>query len=192
MRRLLLVRHAPTAATERGAFAGDEPLTAHGRTAAAQLRRGLPVAEAALSSPALRCRQTAAALDLTPALDPDLAECRFGEWEGRTFAEIQAREPALLDVWLRDPDAAPSGGGESLTEFAARIRRWLEGAAARLDAATVVAITHAGVIRAAAVTALAAPIAVFWQIVVAPLSVTELRLHDGAWSLARLNWSETL
>lgn len=192
MTRLLLVRHAPTAATERGAFAADEPLTARGRKAAAQLRRALPVIDAALSSPARRCRQTAAALELAPALDRDLAECRFGDWEGRTFAEIQAREPALLDGWLRDPDAAPSGGGESLTAFAARVRRWLDCAVAPLDAATVVAVTHAGVIRAAAVTALAAQIAVFWQIAVAPLSVTELQLHDGAWSLARLNWTENL
>lgn len=184
MTRLLLVRHAPTAATERGALAADEPVTGDGRMAAYGLSVQLPAADAVLCSPARRCRQTAHALGLDPALEPALAECRFGEWEGRTFAEI---EPDRLGGWLRDPAAAPPGG-ESLAQFAGRVGGWLEMLASGTPG-TVLAVTHAGVIRAAVVAALRAPVEAFWRVVAAPLSVTELEAHDGAWTVVRVNWT---
>ena len=51
----------------------------------------------------------------------------------------------------------------------------------------MVAITHGGVVKAAVVHALGAPIAAFWQIDVAPLSITELHAHGGRWTLSRAN-----
>jgi broad specificity phosphatase PhoE len=185
---LVLVRHGPTAATERAAFAADEPLSDAGAAAAAALAPHLPAADTVLSSPALRCRLTADAVGLTPALVPDLAECRFGAWEGRTFAEITAREPGLVDGWLRDPDAAPHGG-ESLAAFAARVRAWLETLTPSREGRTVLAFTHAGVIKVALVAAMRAPVEAFWRIDVSPLSLTELHAHDGAWTLVRANWT---
>jgi broad specificity phosphatase PhoE len=186
--RLLLVRHAPTAATRAGAFAVDEPIDAGAGPAAAALAPALPQTGVILSSPALRCRQTAAALGLRPKLEPDLAECDFGSWQGRTFAEITADEPPhLIDGWLHDPDVAPHGG-ESLTGFSARVAGWLTGVAGP-SAEPVVAFTHAGVVRAAVVRALAAPVEAFWRIAAEPLSITELRFHEGAWTLMRSNWT---
>lgn len=187
MTRLLLVRHAPTAATRSGAFALDEPIEPDA-AAAAILAAALPQTGVILSSPALRCRQTAAAVGLRPQLEPALAECDFGSWEGRTFAEITAAEPAhLIDGWLGDPDATPHGG-ESLGAFSARVAGWLA-AIARPCAEPVVAFTHAGVVRAVVVGALAAPAAAFWRIAAEPLSITELRFDEGAWTLMRSNWT---
>ncbi len=186
--RLLLIRHGPTLATERGAFAADEPITESGRAAAGRLRGFVPAAGAVVvSSPLRRCRQTAEAAGFRPRIEPDLAECRFGAWEGRTFAEISAHEPDLLAVWLRDAGAAPHGG-ESLTRFAERVGAWLTATAERPDQ-DVVAFTHAGVIKAAVISALRAPLEAFWRITAAPLSITELHAHDGSWTLVRLNWT---
>lgn len=187
MTRLLLVRHAPTAATRAGAFAVDEPIDLEAGPAAAALVPHLPGTGAILTSPALRCRQTAAAVDLQPELEPALAECDFGSWEGRTFGEIAADEPRLIDGWLGDPDAAPHGG-ESLTTFSARVAGWLASIAGSA-AEPVVAFTHAGVAKVAVVRALAAPIDAFWRITAEPLSITELRFDDGAWTLVRSNWT---
>jgi broad specificity phosphatase PhoE len=184
--RLLLVRHAPTAATERGAFAADEPLGEPARSAAAALAERLPLADAILSSPAQRCRQTAAGAGFAPSLEPALAECRFGTWEGQTFAEITATGADLVEGWLRDPDAAPHGG-ESLTAFADRVRTWLASVAQEDDRRTLVAFTHAGVIRTAVVAALGAPLQAFWRIAAAPLSITELHAYAGVWTLVGLN-----
>jgi broad specificity phosphatase PhoE len=181
VRRLLLVRHAATSATRASAFPADEPLEDGARDAAAALARALPRHCEVLSSPALRCRQTAEAAGLDPRLDERLAECDFGRWAGATLAEI---EPEDGRVWMLDPDAAPHGG-ESLRAFAGRIARWIDELAGS-DGATA-AITHAGVVKAAVVHALDAPLPSFWRIDAAPLSLTELHAHDGRWTVTRLN-----
>jgi broad specificity phosphatase PhoE len=185
VRRLLLVRHASTDATRAAAFPADEPLDARGRAAAARLRAGLPSRFEALSSPALRCRQTAAAAGLEPALEPDLVECDFGAWAGRRLADVHAAESQAALAWMTDPAARPHGG-ESFATFSERIGRWLDGQAVCDGCA--VAITHGGVVKAALVRALGAPLAAFWQIDVAPLAVTELRAHDRRWTIRRVNW----
>ena len=183
MRRLLLVRHASTDAVRAAAFGADEPLDAAGAAAAAGLR--LPRADEVLVSPARRATQTAerAGLAVT-AVEPALAECDFGRWAGLTLSEVAEREPDAVTAWLDDPGAAPYGG-ESLSAVLARVRGWLETQAARTG--TAIAVTHAGVVKAAVVTALDAPPAAFWRIDVAPLSVTELHAHDGRWTVPRVN-----
>jgi broad specificity phosphatase PhoE len=180
LRRLLLVRHAPTRATRATAYPLDEPLDDAGRRAAGALRRALPRRCEVLSSPAMRCRETAEVAGLAPELDEALAECDFGAWMGRRLADVgpDAR------TWMVDPDAAPHGG-ETLRAFAARVAAWLDAQAEREGVA--VAITHGGVVKAAVVHALDAPLRAFWQIDAAPLSLTELHAHDGRWTVARLN-----
>jgi broad specificity phosphatase PhoE len=171
--RLLLVRHAPTAASERHLFPGDEPLREPVRVG--PLAAAVPAGARVLSSPALRCRQTAAAGGLAARVEPRLAECDFGAWAGLGLAEVGDAGP-----WLEDPHAAPPGG-ESLSAFHARVGGWLE--QVRED---TVAITHAGVIKSAVVSALGAPFAAYWRIACEPLSLTELQRHAGSWTLARL------
>jgi broad specificity phosphatase PhoE len=120
------------------------------------------------------------------AIEPELVECDFGAWAGRTLAEVHAAEPAAAGAWMVDPDAAPHGG-ESLTAFATRVGGWLERQAGGDGCA--VAITHGGVVKAALVRALAAPLEAFWRIDVAPLAITELHAHDGRWTVTRVNWT---
>jgi broad specificity phosphatase PhoE len=83
---------------------------------------------------------------------------------------------------MTDPAARPHGG-ESLVAVCERIAAWLDG----LAAAEVVAVTHAGVIKAAVVHALGAPIEAFWRVTVDPLSVTELVRRCATWELVRAN-----
>jgi broad specificity phosphatase PhoE len=185
VKRLLLVRHAATNATRAAGFPADEPLDARGRVEAAALAGALPVRAEGLSSPARRCRETAAAAGVvSPDVVAALAECDFGAWAGRTLAEVAAASPADIGAWMEDPDAAPHGG-ESLAAFAARVAEWLDGEACADGVA--VAFTHGGVVKAALVHAVGAPLAAFWRIDVAPLSVTELHAHDRRWTVTRMN-----
>lgn len=181
---MLLVRHAATSATRSASFPLDEEIDDRARSAAASLRRALPRRCAVLTSPARRCVQTAHAAGLAADVDPALAECDFGCWGGRRLADVDAEDPAGARAWMLDPEAVPHGG-ESLAAFAARVAAWLD-RQAQLDG-TAAAITHGGVVKAAIVRALGAPLPVFWRVDVAPLSVTELRAHDGHWTLSRLN-----
>ncbi len=185
MRRLLLVRHAPTSATRAASFPGDEPLDRRGRAEAAGLLARLPTHDELLCSPAARCSETARAAGLAdPLVQPELAECDFGSWAGRSLADLDSADPAATAAWMSDADACPHGG-ESLSAFAMRVGLWLDGQAA-LDGSAV-AITHGGVVKAALVHALCAPIAAFWRIDVSPLSITELHANDGQWTVTRMN-----
>lgn len=187
MTRLLLVRHAATPATRRAAFPiEDEPLDQAGLRDAAGLKPALPPVASCLSSPAPRALQTAEAAGISPQLDPDLAECDFGSWAGRTLAEVSALDPEGLRRWLEDPDAAPHGG-ESLARMAKRVQEFLTRVASQPG--TIVAVTHAGVAKAAVVAAIGAPLAACWRIDISPASVTEIHAHDGCWTLARTNWT---
>ncbi len=186
MRRLLLVRHGSTTATRTSAFPTDEGLDEHGRAAAGALAElvGTPRLDV-LVSPSERCRQTAGAAGWPePIVDAALAECDFGTWGGRTLADVHAEDGDAVSAWMTDPDAAPHGG-ESLSLFSRRVASWLDGQATLAGGA--VAVTHGGVVKAAVVHALGAPLSAFWRIDAAPLKVTELHCHDGRWTLMRAN-----
>ena len=183
-RRLLLVRHASTDAVRAAAFGADEPLDAGGRVAAAALPARLPRADEVLVSPALRARETASAAGLA-VTGPAPGECDFGSWAGRTLRDVAAGDEAGVHAWMTDPDATPHGG-ESLTALLSRVRSWLALQAA-VASGTAIAITHAGVVKAAVVCALDAPPIAFWRIDVAPLSITELHAHDQRWTVTRVN-----
>jgi broad specificity phosphatase PhoE len=184
LRRLLLVRHAPTSATHASAFPVDEPLDEPARRAAAALAAALPSRCEVLCSPALSCRQTAEAAGLRARTDAALADCDYGDWAGISLADVHARDPVATRDWMRDPDAVPHGG-ESLTAFAERVAAWMDRQAESDGSAA--AITHAGVVKAAVVHALGAPLEAYWRIDAAPLSVTELHARDGRWTVARVN-----
>jgi broad specificity phosphatase PhoE len=185
VRRLLLVRHAPTAATRGSVLPRDEPLDDAGRAAAAAFGAAIARADVTLCSPSLRSRQTVAAAGLgRPQVVPELAECDFGDWAGRTLTEICAADPQAATAWMTDPQASPHGG-ESLTAFTGRIAGWLDRQAGL--AGSALAVTHGGVVKAAVVHALGAPPDAFWRIDVRPLTVTELHSHDGRWTLVRTN-----
>lgn len=181
------MRHAATSATRVAAFPADEPLDGRGLDEAGALAGALPWKDAGdvLAGPARRCRQTAEAAGLgTPQVQAGLAECDFGRWRGRTLEDVHAADPQAGVAWMTDPEAAPHGG-ESLAVFAARVAGWLD-EQSRRDGRGV-AITHGGVIKAAVVHALGAPVDAFWRVDVRPLGITELHAHDGRWTIRRMN-----
>jgi probable phosphoglycerate mutase len=102
------------------------------------------------SSPLIRARATMelmrSALGLDPSqyqIDTRLAEISFGAWEGLTYAEILARDKALLDERERDKWEFLPPRGESYAQVMRRVEAWYT----RLYANTVVA-AHGGTARA--------------------------------------------
>jgi broad specificity phosphatase PhoE len=182
-RRLLLVRHASTDAVRAAAFGADEPLDASGRDAAVRLGGRLPRADEVLVSAARRARETASLAALVVSGEAP-GECDFGRWAGRPLREIAAEDEAGVREWMTDPAATPHGG-ESLAAMLARVGSWL--ALQASGEGTAVAITHAGVVKAAVVAALDAPAPAFWRIDVAPTAITELHAHHGRWTVTRVN-----
>jgi probable phosphoglycerate mutase len=120
---IYLVRHGETEWTVSGRHTGrtDLPLTAHGEVEAQRLGeqlRGLRFSSV-LTSPLRRAVQTCSAAGFGAAaeVEPDLVEWDYGEYEGRTSAEIHAERPG----WQLFRDGCP--GGESADAVAARADR---------------------------------------------------------------------
>jgi broad specificity phosphatase PhoE len=159
---LYYVRHGETDFNLEGRLQGrrDTELNAHGRRQAAEcglLLQDLFVRDRRraadlvyISSPLKRARQTLEVLRATLGLDPReydidgrLAEIAYGDWEGLTLSEIEARTPGILARRDHDKWDFASPGGESYCQLAARIGDWY--ASVTRDA---VVAAHGGGVRA--------------------------------------------
>jgi len=103
-----------------------------------------------VSSPLKRARQTMELVRTTLGLDPRaydlddrLMEISYGEWEGRTLAEIEAYDPHVLERRELDKWGFVPPGGESYRAVAARVAAWY----ATVTRDTVIT-AHGGVARA--------------------------------------------
>jgi len=159
---LYYVRHGETDFNSEGRLQGrrDTVLNARGRRQAAEcgtLLRDLFARDCRqagdfkyISSPLKRARETMEILRTTLGLKPHdyeidarLVEIAYGEWEGLTLPEIEARDAGILTQRERDKwDFAPPGG-ESYRQLATRIDDWYRS----LTQDTVVA-AHGGGVRA--------------------------------------------
>lgn len=178
--RIILVAHATTRALRAATFGGDDSLDDVGRRSAEALAGSLGAVDHAWTSPALRARETAAALGLTPHVDDRLRDCDFGRWTGLKFQQLLLKEPRKLMSWIKNPSSAPHGG-ETIPQVMDRVSSWIND---RLrDKGLTVAVTHASVIRAAIVHVIEAQLPSFWRIDVVPLSATDLRTNGRRWVL---------
>ena len=121
---VVLVRHGETEWTKSGQHTGttDIPLTDEGRRVAERLGERLRGREfaVALSSPLSRSLETACLAGFPEdrlRLSEDLREWDYGEFEGRTTAQIREHWPG----WLLWRDGAP--GGEDAAAVGARADR---------------------------------------------------------------------
>ena len=178
MGSLFLVRHATTQASEDGVNLGqgtDPPLVEAGRALAARTGAAIAAELAsmphselrALSSPALRCRETARHVldalgrpDLEPAAHEGLWEVDYGAWEGLSPEECLLRDPELRASWEADPYNTRTPGGESGSDVAARafaalshLEEWLS---AGREAVGLV-VSHNHVVRLRLMAALGLP-----------------------------------
>ncbi|WP_298284985.1 histidine phosphatase family protein [Acidocella sp.] len=182
-RLLLFARHGRTDWMQEGRYQGrsNPPLSAPGHEEARRLAeslRGQSLA-AIYTSPLLRAYETACHVArVHPHVpfhaDERLTEIGFGEWEGRTQAEIRATTPEALRRWKRDPGGMRFPGGETLGEARARLHEFLSALPEHGGPALVV--THAGIIRLAHLEADGRDIGCFRTIAVNPAGVTRLAL----------------
>src|ERR1700712_1254988 len=95
--RLTLICHAATRATHTASFPLDEPAEP---VSLAKVTKAAAVPDRALTSPALRARQTAEAMGLTAGIDDALRDIDLGDWAGRMLGDIPAEAVAC---WIADP-----------------------------------------------------------------------------------------
>jgi probable phosphoglycerate mutase len=143
--RLIVARHGETHWSRERRHTGrsDVPLDARGRDQAEALGRHLAghTFSSVLVSPLHRAAETCelAGLGLVAQRCDDLREWDYGEYEGRTTAEIRVSHPGW-SVW-----SGPVRGGESLDDVVRRADRVVE--AVRAEGGDVLAIAHAHILR---------------------------------------------
>lgn len=187
---ILLVRHA--AHVELGvALSGrrrDVALSAEGLEQAAILADLLGTAPIAAiySSPRERAWYTAREIaephGLKPVIVDDLDEVDFGEWTGRSFAELDGLPEWQL--WNSGRGTARAPGGESMAEAVARAASALSGLVRDHDGETIVAVSHCDVIRGIIAHHLGLDLDHLLRFDVDPASLSRLTLGD--WG-ARIN-----
>jgi probable phosphoglycerate mutase len=177
--RTLLLRHGQTSHSVRRVFSGssDPLLTPEGRAqarAAAKRLADVPF-DVVVASPRRRAIATAEQLGREVLVDERLREVDFGDWEGRTFAEIREEWPEEMAAWLADEKVAPPGG-ESFAETELRVRDALDDLRERYAGGTVVVVSHVTPIKQLVRVALEAPPSALY------------RLHLDLCSLTTVDW----
>ena len=185
LRRVVAIRHGQTDWSLSGQHTSitDLALTAEGREEAGRLA---PIVSrvsftTVLTSPMQRARETCALLGLADRaiVDRDLMEWSYGEYEGLTTKEIQARRPG----WSVFVDGCP--GGESPSEVATRVDRVI----ARLRAmeGDVAVFAHGHLLRVLGARWIGLPPAAGGQFLLDTATISVLAYERGVPALRRWN-----
>jgi probable phosphoglycerate mutase len=183
---VLLVRHGSTPTTGK-VLPGRAPGLHLGDLGRAQAevvadRIGtLAAVHAVYASPLERARETAApiakACGLRVRRDAGLTECDFGDWTGRQISTLARRND--WQTVQRAPSMFTFPGGESFAGMQLRITETIARLCAAHPGETIVAVSHADTIKAAAAAALGTPLDLFQRIVISPCSITAVRYSSA-------------
>lgn len=145
-RQIWLVRHGETEWSKSGRHTGrsDIPLTDLGRRQADALARRLAGHRfvLVLTSPRSRALETARLAGFADAdIEPDLGEWDYGEFEGRTTADIRTEIPEW-STWT-----GPWRGGETVDQVGARADRIIKRCLAPRVEGDVLLFAHGHLLR---------------------------------------------
>lgn len=188
VRKLVFIRHGITPIQEEGRYCGhlDPSLSTQGKSQAlalvSRVRNFAP--GCTFGSDLRRCAETAALLSPGTRFQPltELREIAFGDYEGRTFAEIGQAD---LDP-LSNPDHCfPSG--ESLRVLCARVSLGMDTVLAA-GSETVWVIAHAGSLAAAVLFLLRRSLDHFWAYQLPHGGLAVLENRPQGWSVVSGDW----
>jgi probable phosphomutase (TIGR03848 family) len=198
---VLLIRHGRTSANSAGTLAGRAPgvhLDDVGwdqAKAAAERISALPLV-ALVSSPLVRCRETAAEIrarqpePVELRADKRLVECGYGDWTGAQLKRL-AKEPLWRAV-QHHASSVTFPDGEAMRDMQARavsaVRDWDASVQERHGPDAVwAAVSHGDVIKAVVADALGLHLDQFQRIVVEPASVCAITYTPLRPFVVRLN-----
>ena len=95
------------------------------------------------TSPLMRCQQLAKRLDDRPVLDERLMELNFGDWENKSWGDINQTE---LNAWMQDFVHTKASNGESYLDLHQRTLDFID-MLSNEHKDRIAIVTHAGNIR---------------------------------------------
>ena len=187
-----LIRHGQSLGNIQHRFLGhtDWDLTelGHRQAACTAIAFADTPVDVIVASNLSRARNTVAPLATLKCLpirpEPGFREIFAGDWEGRTFEEIEARYPTSYHCWRENIGHAETPGGETVLQLYDRVSDALRRTAEAHPGKTIVIATHATPIRLLMTALSGRPVEdaanTPW---VSNASVTKLVLEDGVWTI---------
>lgn len=187
MARLILVRHGDTLAGSRQRYWGrtDVALSDDGLRQAQFVAARLaaePLA-AVYASDLMRAARSAEIIATPHGLPvtacPELREIDFGEIEGLTFGEAEAKFPEVTRRWAaREPNLA-FPGGEDVDGFSRRVSAFKARLARHGEGETLAVVAHSGTLRNLTTQLMGLPAGHRWQFRLDLAAICILETFDG-------------
>lgn len=176
-----LLRHGQPTGGDRFRGVQDDPLSETGWQQMRASVKDMAPWDVVVTSPLRRCAEFAAELSVRHALkvetEPRLAELAFGEWEGRSYAEVRQAEPAAWQAFFEDPINNTPPGGEKMLDFCTRIDAAWDELVNQYQGQHVLVICHGAVMRVIYRRILGIPMSSLFSIEVPYACLTRIRRH---------------
>lgn len=180
-----LLRHGRCEGGEIFRGTTDVRLTAEGHAEMRRALRDYGGWQRVVSSPLRRCRAFAEpyarTLALPLAIEADLREIDFGDWEGRTHREVAATDGETLERFWADPEAVTPPNGEPIGVFRTRVAATLQRLVSEYGGSHLLVVTHGAVLRMALCHWLGLPLRSISNVAVPYAGLTRFRVYrqDG-------------
>ena len=186
---IYLVRHGATASNRAVPYkiqgrASDLPLDPLGLEQSERVARALAAVPltTVYSSPLIRAFETARRIALphrlTPIAENGIIEADAGRWEGLTWDEAKALDPAHHERFHAHPGTTPYPGGESFLDVQGRVAMILRALADAHPGETIAAVAHNVVNRAYLAGVLGLPIDL----------ARALRQYNGGFNVVKIQY----
>lgn len=200
--RWWFVRHAPVVGVTGKIYGADDVACDTSDTAAFEvLAARLPGDGVWLTSHLSRAQLTAEAIGKAglafpaPVVEEHLGEQSFGDWQGRSWAEMEKADPDTYFRFWETPARSAPPGGESFADQIARTGAVIDRYTADHPGRDIVAVCHGGTIRAALAHVMGLTPELGMSFTVDTLSVTRvehvegglLRGRGATWRIAGIN-----
>lgn len=186
---LHLVRHGPTHAKTMVGWS-DLPADLSDTAFLGRLSAHLPEDGVVISSDLQRCVATADAIQGARQRlphDPQLREINFGDWELKSFTEIEAKDPERIRAYWETPGDVRPPNGESWHDVSARASEAIDRLITEHKGGKLIAVVHFGVILTQVQRALRVTTTEVFSHRIDNLSVTSLQVADTGWEAQRIN-----
>jgi broad specificity phosphatase PhoE len=194
---LILVRHGDVEAAP-GLCLGqtDAPLSAAGFGAMQQLAATWTgrAPRFLFTSDLKRAQQAAAVFAarfaIEPLIDARLREVDLGQWDGKRWEEVMGSDAARYEHWANNWVIQEAPGGESFADVIRRTGAWLSSLLASTGHDDLVlAVAHAGSIRALLCHALGLPPARAFALTIDHAHSARVRTRNGQFEVSYVNAS---
>jgi len=124
---------------------------------------------------------------VTAARHPGLIDLNYGDWQGKTRAEVGELYPELVRLWETAPHRVTFPNGESLEDVRHRSGSAIREIASRHPGQTVLVAAHRVVNKVLIAALLGLDDSHFWEIGQDTAALNEFVLRDGKWICRLVN-----